>query len=196
MACNKTRKPRGSPTVGHPDDRPIGARLRNFKLVLIAVCCLHGLISGGHVLDLYRNSWYGYTAADGSPKRVFPAEQIIGVALGAATIALSFSLFVRNRWLTVLLVVATVGMFAFNRRSDGGSVLSAIGELVTIAWYVPQIVMLLVVLALTWGDQRGLRELVRSLRIEAPGLGGAVREGHHAFREQDQPGGEGEDGRA
>ena len=152
-------------------------RMRKFKQILIAICCLHGVVSSTQLLHAYGNTWYGYVTADGTPKRVVPMEQVVGLVLGATVLVLSCALYVRNRWVTSILIVATVGLLVHSvRAGDGGGVFddsgvfAAIGIVLTFIWYVPQVAMLLLVLALTWRDPSRLKELVRSIRITNPGL--------------------------
>ena len=148
---------------------PSGAEVKisNAAFVLLLMSCLHGLITGTHILEEQTHIHYMGEDNMGNRARVFPSEQVIAIAMGIGFIILALSLVLLNRYLTVGLILLTA--FALvdslsRAKHSPGDVLGIgviLGSLVALLWFLPQLASLLIFLGLTWRHHNGMRRFFK-----------------------------------
>lgn len=123
----------------------------------LIVSSIHGAVSGCFVLCKTINSCSS------------TGHQIVSALLGGALLALSLTLFLKNRFITAALILVTFLMPIHHAKgasldSDYLGLVPVLTFIIAIWWYGPQFLLLVNLLGLTWDDHKSIKERLRLAR--------------------------------
>ena len=138
--------------------------------VLLALCSLHGYVSGTSFIKATFHSTYGVREEGGHFLQAYPSGYVLDIAVGTALVLLAAAVFFQHRGVFVLYFFVNVVAFYIEIQqalgsSEGFYILGmpVIGAALVTIWFVPQFLMLFVASWIFWRRHQSLRSRIRSI---------------------------------